>query len=140
MIASELVSHIMTKHVICVSIKDDLRHVIDLIKKEKIRHVPVVDGNQIKGIISSTDLNRLTFSNLFEQQDNSEDAILDMLSIDQVMHAHPMTVNSSNTIKEVAEIFANHHFHALPVMEDNQLVGIVTTTDIIKYLLQQFES
>ena len=140
MIASELVSHIMTNHVICVSIKDDLRHVIDLIKKEKIRHVPVVDGNQIKGIISSTDLNRLTFSNLFEQQDNSEDAILDMLSIDQVMHAHPMTVNSSNTIKEVAEIFANHHFHALPVMEDNQLVGIVTTTDIIKYLLQQFES
>ena len=140
MIASELVSHIMTKHVISVNIKDHLRHVIDLIKKEKIRHLPVVDGDQIKGIISSTDLNRLTFSNLFDQQDNSEDAILDMLSIDQVMHTHPMTVNSNNTIKEVAEIFANHHFHALPVMEENRLVGIVTTTDIIKFLLKQLES
>lgn len=140
MIASELVSHIMTKHVISVNIKDHLRHVIDLIKKEKIRHLPVVDGDQIKGIISSTDLNRLTFSNLFDQQDNSEDAILDMLSIDQVMHTHPMTVNSNHTIKEVAEIFANHHFHALPVMEENRLVGIVTTTDIIKFLLKQFES
>ena len=134
MIASELVSQIMTKHVISVNIKDHLRHVIDLIKKEKIRHLPVVDGDQIKGIISSTDLNRLTFSNLFDQQDNSEDAILDMLSID------PMTVNSNHTIKEVAEIFANHHFHALPVMEENRLVGIVTTTDIIKFLLKQFES
>lgn len=106
MIASELVSQIMTKHVISVNIKDHLRHVIDLIKKEKIRHLPVVDGHQIKGIISSTDLNRLTFSNLFDQQDNSEDAILDMLSIDQVMQL-PRLVKKSFVFPALNQTFTS---------------------------------
>ena len=49
------------------------------------------------------------------------------------------TVLSYTSIKEVAEIFASSDFRALPVTYENKLVGIVTTTDIIKYLLEYYE-
>jgi CBS domain-containing protein len=61
-----------------------------------------------------------------------------MFTIKQVMKKHIVTVSTSNSIKEVAEILASKEFHALPVVDNNKLVGIVTTTDLIKYLLKQF--
>jgi CBS domain-containing protein len=47
-------------------------------------------------------------------------------------------VSPDATIKEVAEILSRKEFHALPVVDNNKLVGIVTTTDLINYLLEQF--
>ena len=49
-----------------------------------------------------------------------------------------ISVNSNSTIKEVAEVLSKKEFHALPVIDDNKLVGIVTTTDLINYLIEQF--
>ncbi len=128
----------MTKNVATVQVSDDLHDVIDLVKKNHIRHVPVLEGHDVVGIISSTDINRLTFSSLFENQEGADEAILEMLSISQVMTQKPRTVEAALSIKEVAEILASEEYHALPVIENGQLVGIVTTTDVIKYLLEQY--
>jgi len=128
----------MTKNVATVQVSDDLHDVIDLVKKNHIRHVPVLEGHDVVGIISSTDINRLTFSSLFENQEGADEAILEMLSISQVMTQKPRTVEATLSIKEVAEILASEEYHALPVIENGQLVGIVTTTDVIKYLLEQY--
>lgn len=49
-----------------------------------------------------------------------------------------VTVTSTTTIKEVAEILSKREFHALPVVDNNNLVGIITTTDLINFLLEQF--
>ncbi|MEZ4903058.1 MAG: CBS domain-containing protein [Spirosomataceae bacterium] len=62
-----------------------MHEVIDLIKKNHIRHLPVLEGNNVAGIISRTDINRLTFSSLFENQEGADEAILEMLTIPQVM-------------------------------------------------------
>lgn len=135
----EPVSVIMTKNVHTVNLSDELADVVQTLKKNKIRHIPVVDGRDVVGIISRTDINRLTFGSLFENQDGADEAILSMLSVSQVMSSNPRLVKATTTIREVAEIFANEEFHALPVTDDHgKLVGIVTTTDIIKYLLDQF--
>lgn len=135
----EPVSVIMTKNVHTVNLSDELADVVQTLKKHKIRHIPVVDGKDVVGIISRTDINRLTFGSLFENQDGADEAILSMLSVSQVMSSNPRLVKATTTIREVAEIFANEEFHALPVTDDHgKLVGIVTTTDIIKYLLDQY--
>ena len=134
----EPISHIMTKNVATVQVSDDLHDVIDLVKKNHIRHVPVLEGHDVVGIISSTDINRLTFSSLFENQEGADEAILEMLGISQVMTQKPRTVEATLSIKEVAEILASEEYHALPVIENGQLAGIVTTTDVIKYLLEQY--
>jgi CBS domain-containing protein len=134
----EPVSNIMTTHVFTVNESDKLQEVVSLFKKHKIRHVPVVSGKNVVGMISRTDINRLTFGALFENQEGADEAVLEILSIPQVMSSKPTTVSSENSIKEVAEIFATNEFHALPVVEDGLLKGIVTTTDVIKYMLAQY--
>lgn len=97
----------MTANVCVANETDSLKDVLRTFKKEKIRHMPVVKGNEISGIISATDLNRLTFGGLFENQEGADEAVLEMLSVPQVMTSGPKTVNSEDSIKEVAEIFAN---------------------------------
>ena len=135
----EPVSSIMTASVITVDKNDhDLRDVKEVFRKEKIRHIPVMEGDKLSGIISKNDLNRLSFGALFDNQENADEAVLDMLTIDQVMSSNPKSVTPDTTVKEVAEIFASQQFHSLPVAENGNIKGIVTSTDVIKYLLEQY--
>jgi CBS domain-containing protein len=135
----EPVSKIMTENVLTVNVNDDLHEVVELLKKKKIRHVPVLEGKDIVGIISKTDINRLTFSSLFDNQEGADEAVLTMLSIPQVMTHKPRVVKSAQLIKDVAEIFSQEEYHALPVTDsEGELAGIVTTTDVIRYMLEQY--
>ena len=135
----EPVSSIMSHEVVTVERNvNSLRDVKDLFRKHKIRHVPVLEGEKLVGMISKNDIMRLSFANVFEGQESSDEAILDMLSIDQVMSAQPKWVDKSASVKEAAEILVREHFNSLPVRDGEELVGIVTSTDVMKYLLDQF--
>jgi predicted transcriptional regulator len=134
----EPVSKIMTTELQVVKESDGLHTVVELLKKHKIRHIPVMKGEVLAGIISRTDINRLTFGALFDNQEGADEAVLSMLSIPQVMTSHVTSVQAEDSIKDIAEIFASQEFHALPVMDKDKLVGIVTTTDLIKYMLEQY--
>ncbi|MCC9062509.1 CBS domain-containing protein [Flavobacterium piscisymbiosum] len=135
----EPISHIMTKSVVTVNENDDLKKVVEKLKKHAIRHIPIVRGKEVVGIISRTDINRLTFGALFEGQEGADEAILDMLTIAQVMTSKPKTISSNTIIRDSAEIFVKEEFHALPVVDNGELKGIVTTTDILKYFLEQYD-
>ena len=128
----------MTKEVYTVQENEKLSKVVEMFRKHKIRHIPVLSGKKISGIISRTDINRLTFGALFENQEGADEAVLEILSINQVMTAKPKVVSEDDSIKDIAEIFANEEFHALPVVSGDELKGIVTTTDVIQYLLDQY--
>lgn len=133
------VSVIMSKNVITLSSTDDLLRAEELFKKERIRHIPVVSGSEIKGMLSYTDLLRISFADAINDDETDVDTVVyNMFTIDQVMAKNLVTVSSSTTIKEVAEILSKKEFHALPVVDEDKLVGIVTTTDLIYYLLEQF--
>ncbi|QLC66801.1 CBS domain-containing protein [Flavobacterium sp. LPB0248] len=135
----EPISHIMTKTVVTANEKDDLKTVVEKLKTNTIRHIPIVKGKEVIGIISRTDINRLTFGALFEGQDNADEAILEMLTVPQVMTSKPKTVSSDTIIRDLAEIFVKEDFHALPVVDNGELKGIVTTTDVVKYFLEQYD-
>lgn len=137
----EPVSTIMTKTIHAVQVKDNITNALEIVRKHSVRHVPVLKGKQLVGIISKTDINRLSFSGMFEGEEDADEAVFDMLTIAQVMTAKPRVVKASDTIYHVAEILSNEEFHALPVVDDNddsKLVGIVTTTDVIRYMLEQY--
>ena len=129
----------MTKSVVTVNENDDLRKVVEKLKKHNIRHIPVMRNKEVIGIISRTDINRLTFGALFEGQEGADEAILDMLTIAQVMTAKPKTISSTTIIRDSAAIFVKEEFHALPVVDNGELKGIVTTTDILRYFLEQYD-
>lgn len=139
MIRKAPVTTIMTENVITLKKSDSLETAEKLFKKHHIRHIPVVRGDVIIGMLSYTDLLRISFADSVNDDDDHVDSIVyNMFSIEQVMAKKIVSVSPSSSIKEVAEILAKSEFHALPVVDTNILVGIVTTTDLINYLLKQF--
>ena len=131
------VSSIMVKDLITVSVRDGLDKAEHLLKKYKIRHVPVVEGKKIVGMLSLNDILRISFADgAFREEEEISSSIYEMFTIRNLMRSKLETVRSDNTIKEVAEKFVESEYHSLPVVDDGILVGILTTTDLIKYLLQ----
>ncbi|MDD7886594.1 HPP family protein [Flavivirga sp. 57AJ16] len=132
------VSEIMSKDVIALRRSDNLERAEMLFKRYNIRHIPVVSSESIIGMLSYTDLLRISFADATDNGSSVDTVVYNMFTIEQVMTKSPVSVSSDTTIKEVAEILAKNEFHALPVVADSLLVGIVTTTDLINYLLKQY--
>lgn len=134
------VSAIMTKNIIKLTISDDLTKAESLFKHYKIRHIPVVSGATIIGMLSYTDLLRISFADAIDDDEEVVDTtVYNMFTVEQVMAKKLITITPDTTIKEAAKILATKEFHALPVCQGHLLVGIITTTDLIKYLLDQYK-
>jgi len=133
------VSTIMTKNVVKLNLSDDLTKAEMLFKKHHIRHIPVVNGNVIIGMLSYTDLLRISFADAIDDEDDDVDTtVYNMFTVEQVMAKKLVSITPDTTIKEAAEILSKKEFHALPVCKGELLVGIVTTTDLIRYLIEQY--
>lgn len=135
----EPISNIMSTDLLTVNVTNTLFDVKVIFESKKVRHLPVVNGEKIVGMVSKTDFTRATYGvGQKDVQDKVNDALFHTLKIEDIMTPELVTVTSNSYISEVAEIFAENQFHALPVVDDGKLKGIVTTTDIIKYLLEQY--
>lgn len=137
MIRKAPVSTIMTHHVVCLKKEDNLEDAEYLFKKYHIRHIPIISGSAVIGMLSKTDLLRIGLLD-DEDHDDTNTLVRTNLTIERVMTKELICVSSSTTVKIVAEILAKEEFRALPVVDNNKLVGIVTTTDLINFLLNQF--
>ncbi len=134
----ERISEIMTKNIHSVSLSDDLATAETLMKKNHIRHLPVVENNRIVGMLSLNDLLRISFADAVNSNgDDVEATVYEMFTVEQVMTKKVKHINSATTVKEAARLFLKNEFHALPVVDHHCLTGIVTTTDIIRYFLQK---
>ncbi|GAL68126.1 predicted signal-transduction protein containing cAMP-binding and CBS domains [Jejuia pallidilutea] len=101
--------------------------------------MPVVSGETIIGMLSYTDLMRISYAETSSvKEDRLETVVYNNFTIEQVMQKDVVTISANTPIKEAAKILAEREFHALPVVEDSTLVGIVTTTDLLKYFIKQF--
>ena len=132
------VSEIMSKNIIALRRSDNLERAELLFKRHHIKHIPVVSSESIIGMLSYTDLLRISFADATDDEGRVDTVVYNMFTIEQVMTKNLISVSSDTTIKEVAEILAKNEFHALPIVNDSLLVGIVTTTDLINYLLKQY--
>lgn len=132
------VSTIMTKNVVKLNLSDDLTKAESLFKKHHIRHIPVVNSNVIVGMLSYTDLLRISFVDAIDDDEVIDATVYNMFTVEQVMAKKIVSISPETTIKEAAQILSTKEFHALPVCEDELLVGIITTTDLIKYLIDQY--
>ncbi|NNE02611.1 MAG: CBS domain-containing protein [Eudoraea sp.] len=133
------VSTIMTKEIRTIDINENLEKAEHLFKKYKIRHIPVVENEKIVGMLSLNDLLRLSFADgAYKEEENVSSDIYEMFSISQLMVRKPETVSSSTTVKEVAQLLTKTQFHSLPVVDNEKVVGMVTTTDLLKYFLRMF--
>lgn len=132
------VSEIMTKNIHRVSLSDDLSTAEALMKKNHIRHLPVVEDQHIVGMLSLNDLLRISFADAVNGDgEEVENSVYNMFSVEQVMTEKVTYITSETTVTEAARLFLENEFHALPVVDNDCLTGIVTTSDIIQYFLEK---
>lgn len=136
---NEPVFNIMAADPVTVHEKQKVSEVHHLITKRKIHHVPVVSGRKLIGLISATDLLRVSWGDVNRQDPRTVDALLDTLTIRDVMQEDLVTLRRHDTVRRAAELLAQGEYHSVPVLDDDdELVGMVTSTDLIKYLLDQY--
>lgn len=129
----------MSTDVVSVNKTHSLRDAEALLKEKAIHHLPVMSGDKVIGMLSSSDLERVSFvTNAYETGGHAQSTMYDVLSLEQVMTKNVVTVQQSQTIKEALELLLNNDFNAMPVMDGKELAGILTTTDILKFLYEQF--
>jgi len=138
MIEKTPVSEIMSKNIVALTRSDDLARAEMLFKKYKIRHIPVVKGESIIGMLSYADLLKTSYPDTTNDEQNIETVVYNSFTIEQVMTKDVLCIDSNTTIKEATEILAKREFHALPVVDESILVGIVTSTDLLNYFLKHF--
>ncbi|HEX5624858.1 MAG TPA: CBS domain-containing protein [Saprospiraceae bacterium] len=121
---NETVSTIMVREVITVSPNDTLQKVKEILINNRIHHVPVVDsGNKLVGIVTTYDLFKLAV----DHKDYPT------TRVGNVMTKILATLEPTDKVGTAAEVFMEHLFHALPVVENGNLVGIVTSFDVLRY-------
>jgi CBS-domain-containing membrane protein len=135
----EPISKIMSANVASVQVGQPLSDVRDLMLNANIHHVPIIDGSKLVGLISFTDLMKINFV-INGVDERSINAIIDQqFSIREIMSNKLVTIKNTDTIRYGSELLAKGGFHSLPVIDDEgALVGIVTTTDLIRYLNEQY--
>ncbi|WP_419868675.1 CBS domain-containing protein [Chryseobacterium sp. CT-SW4] len=131
------VSQIMSTKLITLNTTNTLYDAEKLLKENNLRHLPVVDGKKLIGIISLSDLLKISYTDVTDS-DEVETVVYETYTIPQIMAKTLVTTPPSANIKEVTELLSKHSFHSVPVVENGELKGIVTTTDLLNYFLDQY--
>lgn len=132
------VKELMTENVYTVKTGDVMTAVDQLFTEHSIHHVPVVNEiGEVEGIISKSDYYRLQHGfTLFKtkQSVSYNEAVMRSLFVRDVMTTPVVSMLPTDSIAKAAEIFRENVFHAIPVVDENkQLLGIVTTYDLLTY-------
>lgn len=105
-----------------------------LLEGHRIRHLPVMDGDRLVGMITDRDI-RLASMPRPRKEPNHRDTLLHLIRVEQVMTSGPATASPDMPIAEAARLMLEHRFGGLPVIADGRLVGIITQGDLLKALL-----
>ena len=136
----EPISSIMSTNLIKLNVSDSLSKAEHLFNTHNIRHIPVVSGNSIIGIISYTDLLRVSFIDSIEDDlEQGKSIVYNIGNIGDVMSKQIISVTSFTSIKEVATLLSESNFHAVPVVDNGILVGMISTVDLLKYFVSKYE-
>jgi len=131
------IGRIMHTDLITVSPETSLVTAQELIKQHSIDHLLVIDGNKkLAGIISDRDLKRYWASPATSLSAHELGYLLEKVTVDMIMIKTVVTVSTSTTIERAAYIMQQHRISALPVMENENLAGIITSTDVLSVLFE----
>lgn len=130
---------VMTRNPTTISSTDSIRVAVNRMQEKKCRRLPVVDNGKLVGIVSDRDLRRATNSPLVLRERWYDDFMLDHIPVRACMTENPMTVTPQTSLVEAAKIIRERKFGGLPVLDGDKLVGIITETDLLNYLIWMLE-
>jgi acetoin utilization protein AcuB len=126
-----LVEDSMAREVVTLRPDTTAEEALALSRRKRIRHFPVVEGGTLVGIVSDRDLRSATPA----LGEPGRAAALKEILVSEVMSSEPVTANPRDPIELAADVMREKQISCLPVVENGNLVGIVTSTDMMKALV-----
>jgi len=131
-----LVGNWMTKDVISVDVNDSMQDAARLIRKHKIKRLPVMENGKLVGIVTDRDLKRASASDVTTLEIHELLFLISEIKISDIMTKDPITIPLDYTIDEAAQILLEHKLSGAPVVDDEgQVTGVITQTDIFRVLV-----
>jgi len=132
--ANHLVKDLMSQKLITLHPKDKLKRAKEIFDQYKIHHLPVEVMGDVRGIISLGDLLFLegVVNSSFDEFIRSKQ--YSHMTVDEVMTSNPYCIDSDKSISEALDILIEKRINALPVKENDKLVGIITHRDLLEHL------
>ena len=134
-----VVADIMTANPVTVAPRNAIRTAVNLMREGGFRRLPVVDRGRLVGIITDRDLRRAANSPFVIREQWYDNFILDHIEVGSCMTPNPITVEPSAPIAKAARLMRNNKIGGLPVLSEGQLVGMITDTDLLDFLIELLE-
>jgi CBS domain-containing protein len=128
------VRELMSEKVATVARRDTVEIADGVMTMGRIRHLPVVDGNEVVGILSQRDLFRSALGAALASGIQRPQEIMRMLEVGDVMTTPAVTIEPEALVQDAARAMEEKRIGCLPVVEKGRLVGILTDTDILRYV------
>jgi acetoin utilization protein AcuB len=130
------VSEFMTQRVTTIGPSEKLEALRQLLESGGFHHVPVMEEGRLVGMVSYTDYLQVIGTHFQAGEDREESLIkLHSLRVWDMMTKDPITLRPNDTLEKALRLFRQHSFHSLPVTDnDGHLLGLLTTTDVMKSL------
>ena len=128
---AQTVRDIMSAEVTTLGRNDTLLLAKDIMNLGRIRHFPVVEDDEVVGVVSQRDLYRASLGTVMQYGEKAQRAFLESVAVKEVM-ADPISISPDATVRDAARLMLEHKIGCLPVLEDSRLVGIVTETDMLQ--------
>jgi len=134
--AARRVSEVMQTEMATLTIHDRLDLADDVMRLGRVRHMPVLDGTKLVGIVSNRDLLAASLSRVLDFAATDRRTFLRSIEISEVMSHDLITAPRDATLREAAALMLRHRIGCIPVVKsDLTLIGLVTETDLLKAAL-----
>lgn len=131
------VNDLMTEIPTTVTPQTTIRQVLEIMKTQACRQLPVLHNGKLVGIVTDRDVRLVMNSPLILHGRWQDDEILDNITAESCMTPEPMTVSPGTPAYQAANMLSIYKFGALPVVDNGILVGIITVTDFLDYFALQ---
>lgn len=128
------VREIMTTNPYTLEANDVLDLADDLMSMSRIRHIPILDGTELVGVVSQRDLFYSALVKELGVKQREQKDLMKTIRAREVMSQPVITISKGTSVKEAARLMAENKIGCLPVVEGTRLVGLVTETDILRYM------
>ena len=128
---------IMTTEVVTLKVDEELSLASDIMTLARIRHLPIVEGNRLVGIISQRDLFKASLASVIDYDYQVARTHLKAVTIKEIMVNEIITIAPDAKIHEAGRIMLEKKIGCLPVIESDALVGMVTESDIMEYYVSR---
>ena len=130
------VKDLMTTNVVTIRAADSLREAIKKMSTGRFRRIPVIREGSLAGIVTDRDIRQALNSPMVFRERSADDYLLDTVTVGSSMTGNPLTIGPEDDILKAAELMEHHKIGGLPVVDGGALVGIITISDLMNYLIR----